>query len=50
MGLNTVELVMDVEQTFDIPIPDHEAEQMLSAGLMNEFRRVLKENVISLSV
>ena len=37
MGLDTVELVMYVGKTFDIRIPDHDAEQMLSVGLMHEF-------------
>jgi acyl carrier protein len=35
MGLDTVELVMQVEKTFTIP--DHQAEKMVTVGDMHDF-------------
>ena len=37
MGLDTVELVMQVEKTFAITIPDHQAEKMVTVGDMHDF-------------
>jgi acyl carrier protein len=37
MGLDTVELVMAVEQEFGLEIPDAAAEKMLSVGDMHAF-------------
>lgn len=36
MGLDTVELIMQVEKTFAITIPDHEAEKMVTIGDMHD--------------
>jgi acyl carrier protein len=41
MGLDTVELVMEVEQTFAITIDDHDASEILTVGDL--YRYVLKE-------
>ena len=32
MGLDTVELVMDVEESFGIEIPDDDAQQIVTVG------------------
>jgi acyl carrier protein len=37
MGLDTVEFVMQVEKTFAITIPDHEAEKMVTVGALHDF-------------
>ena len=37
MGLDTVELVMDVEESFDIEIPDDDAQQIVTVGDLFEF-------------
>ncbi len=37
MGLDTVELVMAVEDHFGIAIPDKVAEKIVSVGLLQEF-------------
>lgn len=37
MGLDTVELVMKVEETFDLTIPDEEAEKILTLGDLYRF-------------
>jgi acyl carrier protein len=37
MGLDTVKFVMQVEKTFAITIPDHEAEKMLTVGDMHDY-------------
>lgn len=37
MGLDTVELVMAVEQHFDIVIPDHIAERLFTVGALHAF-------------
>jgi len=31
-SLDTIEIVMSIEETFDIEIPDHEVEQMETVG------------------
>jgi acyl carrier protein len=37
MGLDTVELVMAVEEEFDLEIPDAAAEKMFTVGDMHSF-------------
>jgi acyl carrier protein len=37
MGLDTVELVIAVEETFVIEIPDAEAERLYAVGLLHSF-------------
>ena len=37
MGLDTVELVMDVEESFSIEIPDDDAQQIVTVGDLFEF-------------
>jgi hypothetical protein len=32
MGMDTIEILMKVEDTFDIKIPDREAEKILTVG------------------
>ncbi len=37
MGLDTVELIMAVEEDFDLEIPDAAAEKMITVGDMHSF-------------
>ena len=37
MGLETVELVMDVEESFEISIPDEKAQDIVTVGDLFEF-------------
>lgn len=37
MGLDTVELIMDIEEAFDITIPDDRASRMLTVGDVYDF-------------
>lgn len=37
MGLDSVELVMEVEKAFDIRIPDEQAEKMITVGAMHDW-------------
>ena len=37
MGLDTIELVMEVEETFNIDIPDEAAAEMMTVGELYEF-------------
>lgn len=39
MGLDTVELVMQVEETFQLEIPDRDAEQLVTVGQLYEYVR-----------
>ena len=45
MGLDTVELVMEIEEVFDISIPDDSASKMLTVGDVYEF--ILKKTADS---
>lgn len=36
-SLDTVELLMSVEETFDVDIPDSEAEKLRSLGELSEY-------------
>lgn len=50
MGLDTVELVLSVEQVFDIELPDEEAEKIDTVGklhqyVVSELRRLNRPNV-----
>ena len=38
-SLDTVELIMEFEESFNIDIPDHEAEQMYSVGSVYNYIR-----------
>ena len=37
MGLDTVELVMEIEHEFEIDLPDAEAEKIRTVGMLAEF-------------
>lgn len=37
MGLDSVELVMSVEEHFDIEVPDNVAETLVTVGKLHEF-------------
>lgn len=37
MGLDTVELIMALEEEFDIEIPDEDAEKLVTVGAMHEY-------------
>jgi hypothetical protein len=37
MGLDTVELVLAVEDTFEIEMPDKVAEELFTVGLLHEY-------------
>ena len=50
MGLDSVELVMEVERHFDITIPDDEASQLTTVGKLHawvvaEFTRMGRDSV-----
>lgn len=46
MGLDTVELVMEVEDAFDVEIPDDRAGQMLTVGDLYDFIVESKRDVV----
>jgi len=55
MGLDSVELVMKVEEHFDVSIPDADASTLGTVGLLhnwvvNELRRLNRPNVDSTTV
>jgi acyl carrier protein len=55
MGLDTVELVMSVEEHFGVDIPDDDASTLMTVGmlhewLMNELRRLDRPNLDSTAV
>jgi acyl carrier protein len=37
MGLDSVELVMKVEESYDISIPDDDAEKLITVGKLHEY-------------
>jgi len=37
MGLDSVELVMKVEESYDISIPDGDAEKLVTVGKLHEY-------------
>jgi acyl carrier protein len=50
MGLDSVELVMKVEEHFDVVVPDEDASTLVSVGMLhtwvvNELRRLDRPNV-----
>lgn len=50
MGLDSVELVMKVEEHFDITIPDEDASTLVTVGMLhtwvvNELQRLRRPNV-----
>ena len=47
-SLDTVELVMALEEEFDIEIPDEEAEKITTFKATNNFSRVFDEKGLSL--
>ena len=52
MGLDSVELVMKVEEHFDLSIPDADASTLVTVGMLhgwvvNELRRLGRPNVDS---